>query len=95
MQLDENEKRRYLGEAHFLRAYFYWNLVRCFGGVPKINKILASQADIEEASKRVSAEEIYRLIETDLESALNSLPNQISKSRTRETYQVFSHGIFS
>ncbi len=80
MQLDENEKRRYLGEAHFLRAYFYWNLVRCFGGVPKINKILASQADIEEASKRVSAEEIYRLIETDLESALNSLPNQISKA---------------
>ena len=80
MQLDESEKRRYIGEAHFLRAYFYWNLVRCFGGVPKINKILASQSDIEEASKRVSAEEIYMLMEDDLQQALNSLPGQISKS---------------
>ena len=29
------DKERYVGEAKFLRAYFYWNLIRVFGGVPK------------------------------------------------------------
>src|ERR1035437_8279843 len=32
------DKERYIGEAKMLRAYFYWNMVRTFGGVPIIDK---------------------------------------------------------
>ena len=72
------EKERYIGEAKFLRAYFYWNLLRVFGGVPKIDNVLTSQADIELASIRVSAEEIYAFIELDLREAIAKLPLTIT-----------------
>lgn len=74
MSLPPGDKDRYIGEAKFLRAYFYWNLVRVFGGVPKIDKVLTSQADIETASIRASAVEIYAFIETDLMEAAAKLP---------------------
>jgi starch-binding outer membrane protein, SusD/RagB family len=38
--MDIQDKERYIGEAKMLRAYFYWNLVRTFGGVPIITKVL-------------------------------------------------------
>lgn len=80
MDLPEAEKSRYIGEAHFLRAYYYWNLVRCFGGVPKIDRVLASQADIESASTRASEAEIYALIESDLLAAAAVLPTTVPSS---------------
>lgn len=78
MNLPGNEKDRYIGEARFLRAYFYFNLVRIYGGVPKIDKVLASQADIDAASSKVSAAEIYAFIETDLNDAITKLPASIA-----------------
>ena len=74
MTLSPVEKDRYIGEAKFLRAYFNWNLVRVFGGVPKIDKVLTSQADIEAASVRATAAEIYAFIESDLTEAAAKLP---------------------
>lgn len=74
MNLPAADKDRYTGEAKFLRAYFYFNLVRIFGGVPKINKVLESQADIDAASTKVTAGEIYALIESDLIDAISKLP---------------------
>ena len=72
------DKERYIGEAKFLRAYFYWNLLRVYGGVPKIDKVLTSQADIELASIRASADEIYAFIELDLREAIAKLPTTIT-----------------
>ncbi len=77
MDLPDAEKNRYIGEAHFLRAYFYFNLVRTYGGVPLIDKVLESQADIDSASDRATAEEIYAFIESDLIAAIPSLPVMI------------------
>ena len=33
--MDEKTKERLIGEAYFLRAYYYFRLVRLFGGVPR------------------------------------------------------------
>ena len=77
MNLSPADKDRYIGEAKFLRAYFYWNLVRVYGGVPKIDRVLTSQADIETASVRASAAEIYAFIESDLTEAAAKLPTVI------------------
>ncbi len=68
------DRDRFIGEAKLLRAYFYFNLVRIFGGVPKIDKVLQSEIDIETASNRASAAEIYAYIETDLNDAIAKLP---------------------
>lgn len=72
------DKDRYIGEARFLRAYFYFNLVRMFGGLPKIDKVLSSQAEIDAASTRVSAAEIYAFMESDLNDAIVKLPSSIA-----------------
>lgn len=76
VEIDENEitwsneaiKERSQGEALFLRALYYFNLVRQFGGVP----IVLSPVEAGEAVgiKRSSEEEVYNVIVDDLEAAI-------------------------
>ena len=59
-------------EAHFFRAFAFFNLVRAFGDVPKID---FSIENAEEANIAKSpASEIYALIDSDLEIATQHLP---------------------
>lgn len=69
-----NQREQYEGEAKFMRAYFYFDLVRMFGGVPEIT---SSQLSIQESKEipRASEQEIYDLILSDLTDAVNMLPN--------------------
>ena len=58
--------RAILGQAKFLRAYFYFELVRTFGGVP----IRPETEDINQLTiPRSSKEEVYAYIEKDLREA--------------------------
>ncbi len=77
MSLPQADKDRYIGEVKLLRAYFYFCLVRIYGGVPIVDKVLESQADIAAASVRASKEEIYAFIEADCNEALGKLPSVI------------------
>jgi hypothetical protein len=71
---DERKKERMIAEAKFLRAYFYFELVKNFGGVPIIKGFLLP----EEVSgiTRSSTEDVYALIEQDLTDAANVLPQR-------------------
>ena len=61
-------------EAHFFRAYSFFNLVRAFGEVPKIDFSIESA---EEANiPKSPASEIYALIDADLEVAAQHLPRE-------------------
>ncbi len=62
---------RLIAEAKFLRAYFYFNLVRWFGDIPLITKPLNTD---EYQQPRVPASEIYDLIIQDLTEAIEVLP---------------------
>ncbi|MDQ3141416.1 MAG: RagB/SusD family nutrient uptake outer membrane protein [Bacteroidota bacterium] len=73
-------KSRFIAEVKFLRAYYYFNLVRMFGGVPKLEKVPVTPEEIENANVRATAEEIYLLIETDLNEAAAILPSFYSSS---------------
>ncbi|QIL77695.1 RagB/SusD family nutrient uptake outer membrane protein [Hymenobacter sp. HDW8] len=68
----EGLRIRYEGEARFLRAFHYFDLVRMFGRVPVIDKALLPQ----EVAKipRGSVAEVYDLIIKDLEFAKDNLP---------------------
>lgn len=76
VDIDEDKKVQYLAEAKFIRAFFYFDLVRNFGGVP----IVASYNEILDPSindkKRATVEEVYAFVETDLKEAINSLPKK-------------------
>lgn len=71
IDMDASTKNQYLGQASFLRALYYFDLVRAFGGVP-ITKITETPVGLS----RNTAEEVYQLIESDLTFAKDNLPDQ-------------------
>ena len=62
----------YQYEARFLRAYFYFELMRRYGGVPLVTKILSQ----EEANsvKRASTGEIVNYITSECDTVIKYLP---------------------
>ncbi|SEL49062.1 RagB/SusD family nutrient uptake outer membrane protein [Parapedobacter koreensis] len=63
--MDETQKNRLIGEALFLRAFYYFHLVRIFGDVPLITEPLDAQSE-QLYPERVSQELVYDLIVDDL-----------------------------
>ena len=68
---------RLTGEAKFLRALMYFNLVRIYGGVPIVDRVpSASEADVEMTLRARSKQEVYDFIEQDLLAAIEALPEK-------------------
>jgi len=63
----------YVGEAHFLRAYSYFNFMDQFGAMPIVDHILSYD---EYYSPRASEADNWNLIESDLKSASELLPEK-------------------
>jgi starch-binding outer membrane protein, SusD/RagB family len=72
MDIDAELKDRILGEAHFLRAHYYFILVRYFGGVPLILQPQEPTGNLRPA--RDTEEEVYDQIIADFEKAIELLP---------------------
>lgn len=71
IEMEEPLRNRLLGEARFLRAYFYFFLVRTYGDVPIIDRPLDPD---EYQQVRSPKAEVYDFIKADLEFALANLP---------------------
>jgi hypothetical protein len=69
---DQAWKDRMKGEAYFLRAYFYHNLMRMYGGVPLITKVYGLNDDYNVA--RNSFKETVDFIVADADQAAALLP---------------------
>jgi len=70
--IDQSLKERLQGEAHFLRAYYYQQLVRYYGGTPLITKVYKlNEADYSAA--RNSYADCIKFITTDCDSAITLL----------------------
>ncbi|MEO8111538.1 MAG: RagB/SusD family nutrient uptake outer membrane protein [Ginsengibacter sp.] len=59
-------------EAKFMRAYAYWDLVRAFGQVPKIDFKINDAADVNKP--KATEDQIFTLIDADLQEAAATLP---------------------
>ncbi len=77
---DEAERARYEGEARFVRAWMYFNLVRLWGPV----FIITSKTGADEARQmqRSPSEDVWALVESDLRTIIdeNLLPAEVSAS---------------
>lgn len=75
------QKDQLTGEAKFLRGLAYFDLVRVYGGVPKVTSLLS----VEDArgTGRASEEEIYQLIIDDLKDAIAKLPAPAATAKGR------------
>lgn len=74
MQIENDIKNRMLGEAHFLRAHYYFILARLFGGVPMPTEPLNSDSELK--MSRASVDDVYSLIIEDLKEAIARLPRR-------------------
>jgi len=75
--IENGLKRRMVAECKFLRALAYFDLVRCFGGVP----LVVSNIDLNDTQtvndvvfKRKTKAETYAQIEADLQASIVDLP---------------------
>lgn len=80
--MDPTRKKQILAEAYFLRAFFYFHLVKSFGDVPIADQTIPDINSIERAKSR--AEDVYAFILKDLELAERDLP-AVGRERGRVT----------
>ncbi|MFZ4463345.1 MAG: RagB/SusD family nutrient uptake outer membrane protein [Bacteroidales bacterium] len=70
----DNRREEIIGEASFLRAFHYYQLVKMYGGVPlELESNTADPAVTRKA--RASEKEVYDQIVKDLQVALENLPD--------------------
>jgi starch-binding outer membrane protein, SusD/RagB family len=70
--MDPIAKNAILGEARFLRAYAYFDLVRIYGDVPIIKEVASITTDVFVGRDKVV--DVYKFIEEDLLYAVSVLP---------------------
>ncbi|WP_244248468.1 RagB/SusD family nutrient uptake outer membrane protein [Flavobacterium foetidum] len=80
--LSQEKKNKFLGEVHFLRAYYYFLLVKRFGDVP-----IYKTVTIEGAARSPKAE-VYDLIRTDFEFASQNLLSKTVEQTGRATKEA-------
>ncbi|MBV4355909.1 RagB/SusD family nutrient uptake outer membrane protein [Pinibacter aurantiacus] len=79
----EDKAKAWLGEAHFIRAFFYFALVERYGGVPIVRtpQSYPEQSLDELQIPRNKEEEVYNFIGADLDTAINYMPD-IAESKS-------------
>lgn len=78
MDMDEALKNRMVGEAKFLRAYYYFTLVLEFKNIPLITDLPKSSDEYNIAQS--APEDVFKQIEKDLTDAIAVLPNSYPTS---------------
>ena len=65
----DRRKNELYGEVHFLRAFFYFELVKIYGDVPLFTNGRLTAGD-SGTLQRVPKSEVYSVIESDLQTAI-------------------------
>lgn len=78
INFDANLKQRLLGETKFLRALYYFNLVRLYGDIPLITATQTGITAADYAVERTPSPQVYQQIQQDLIDAASVLPNSYS-----------------
>lgn len=82
--ISTNRKNQLLGEAYFLRSFYYFSLVTNFGDVPLILAPVKTYQDAFDLAVRSPKEAVWTQIKTDLEKAKLLLPNSKYSSDTEK-----------
>lgn len=86
--MDENVRNRVLGQAYFLRALAYFNLTNIFDNPPIVLKTPASQEEFYPSNDGITQADVYAQIQSDLEQAINLLPDDYNTVTGPDAGQV-------
>ena len=71
----QRKKIVYWEKQSFCVVYYYFDLVRFFGGIPKIDRVLLpTEGNSDVAQIRAKPADIYTLVVSDMEYAATNLP---------------------
>ncbi len=85
VEMNETLRDRLIAEAKFLRAFYYFELVRTYGGVPIIEEVVNDPSTLVGITRNTE-DEVYNIIKRDLTEAINDLPDEYeSKEKGRAT----------
>ncbi|MEX6686455.1 RagB/SusD family nutrient uptake outer membrane protein [Danxiaibacter flavus] len=73
----DDKKKQWMGEARFIRAYYYFGMVKRYGGVPLITVVQNYTGNnLQELQvPRNTEKELYDFVAAELDSAANLLPD--------------------
>jgi hypothetical protein len=83
--LTEVQKQSAMAEMSFIRAYFYFDMVQHFGNIPLV---LDVAFEVRTDFQRTSIPDIYRQIITDLEYAVQYLPEKATMTGKATRYSA-------
>ena len=87
--IDFDGKDAMYGEVYFLRAYYYFELVKFFGDVPLFTEARLTAGEAGTLT-RAPKEEVYAQIELDLQNAIGSLPDSQSQLGRVNKYTAYA-----
>ncbi|OQP38663.1 carbohydrate-binding protein SusD [Niastella yeongjuensis] len=80
-------------EAKFLRAFFYFDLIRTFGKVPLVDKPLSAAEALKIGRTAVSA--VYDLVISDLKFASDNLPENVPSAEKGRASKYAAKGMLA
>ncbi|WP_080779658.1 RagB/SusD family nutrient uptake outer membrane protein [Chryseobacterium phocaeense] len=95
IEMNANLRNRLVAEAKFLKAYFYFNLVRLWGGVPIFDNIPVNPSEFNYNIPRNSVNEVYDYIIKNLNEAADVLPQSYPASDLGRVTKGAAKGILS
>ncbi|RYU90917.1 RagB/SusD family nutrient uptake outer membrane protein [Mucilaginibacter terrigena] len=78
--IDDNEKKKWTAEATFLRAFFYFSIIRTHGPVPLITEVIPAEADFSKF-KRAPLKECIDFVVNECDKAVPFLDAAITEDR--------------
>lgn len=75
-KIGEITKTNMMGEAKFIRAFYYFTMVKCYGGIPIITEVQSYTGDnlAELQVPRNNEQEVYDFLAAELDEAVTLLP---------------------
>lgn len=88
----DDEKNEWLGEAKFIRAYYYFELVKRYGGVPLITEVQNFNGDNLDSLKvpRNTEKEVYDFIGAELDAAAQLMGETSAEQGRANRYAAYA-----
>lgn len=94
--ISESSINKYVAECRFIRAFYYFDLVKKYGGMPIIKEVQSFNNNLEELQvPRNTEEEVYDFISDELDAAIADLPDAWNASNSNRATKMVAQALKS